>query len=253
MITLANIRSAIYNLNKRVEQLEKNESILRGELTLLSPKSKLPDGYTELEYIEATGNQCVELYEGYDPNVDWGYWDINAEYEIYIKYFVPSSGQTAQAALWSLGNDYGPTLYCNSNDGVYWKYPQPAYNVYFSHVSPTPLNNRQIKISNYNNVIESTIKYKCIANEQQYTAWAATLFARPTSTSQDANQLTVDRNIKARLYNYSMWKNGELVSNCIPCKDSNNVVGLYEVVNKHFLTSFNNEAFTAGPEVYNIK
>lgn len=248
MITLANIRRAIYNINKRLDLLEKNEEIIKGELSFVTSKSKLPSGYTELQYIESTGNQCIELDQGYDLNVDQGYWDINSEYEIYIKYSVPKSNQIAQAALWSLGNDYGPTLYCNGSGGMYWKYPQAAYNVYFSHISPTPLNNRQVKISNYEVLAESIIKYKCIANEQQYKPWAATLFARPTST-QDSTELTVDRNIKAKLYSYDMWKDGKLFCNCIPCKNKNNIVGLYDTVNNYFLTSFNNVAFIAGPEI----
>ena len=209
-----------------------------------------PDkGYVQLEYIESTGNQCIELYEGYDPNIDWGYWDINAEYKIYIKYNVPSSNQTTQAALWALGNDYGPTLYYNSTSGMYWKYPLTAYNVYFSHISPTPLNDRQIKISDHDVLAEGTIEYTCIANESQYTAWAPTLFARPTSTSQDATELTVDRKIKAKLYAYKMWKNGQLVMDCIPYRDPDDVVGLYDIVNNHFLTSFNDVAFVAGPMI----
>ena len=35
----------------------------------------------------------------------------------------------------------------------------------------------------------------------------------------------------------------------VPCKDSNNVVGMYDVVNNTFYTSPNGAAFVAGPEV----
>ena len=126
----------------------------------------------------------------------------------------------------ALGNDYGPTLYYNGNSGVYWKYPQASYDIYFSHISPTPLNQRQIMISNYNTISEATIIYRCIANKEEYLPWAATLFARPTSTSQSATEFTVDRAIKAKLYYYRMYKNNELVSNCIPCKTTNDTIGI---------------------------
>lgn len=175
-----------------------------------------------------------------------GYWDINAEYKIQIKYYILNETQESQSALWALGYDYGPTLYHNDTKGLYWKFPKTSLS-YFSHISTGTLTDRQIKISNYGVLNEATIEYRCIGNETEYLPWAATLFARPTATEGTETELSFDRKIKAKLYSYKMWKNGELVSNCIPCKTLDGTVGLYEVVNRDFKVSYNNVPFIAGP------
>ena len=54
-----------------------------------------------------------------------------------------------------------------------------------------------------------------------------------------------------RLY-YLQFRDGErIIRNYVPCKDSNNVVGLFETVNWEFVTSETEDAFVAGP-VYPI-
>lgn len=42
--------------------------------------------------------------------------------------------------------------------------------------------------------------------------------------------------------------NGELIRNYIPCKNSSNVLGMYELVTNRFLTNKGSGTFTAGPE-----
>jgi hypothetical protein len=57
------------------------------------------------------------------------------------------------------------------------------------------------------------------------------------------------RYCNAQLYYFKLFVEGTLVRDLIPCKDSNNVVGMYDVVNNTFYTSPNGAAFEAGPEV----
>ena len=60
---------------------------------------------------------------------------------------------------------------------------------------------------------------------------------------------TPARYCNAKLYYFKLFVGGTLVRDLIPCKNSNNVVGMYDVVNNVFYTSPNGNAFVAGPSV----
>jgi len=53
----------------------------------------------------------------------------------------------------------------------------------------------------------------------------------------------------ANCYYFKIWKNNVLVFNGIPCKNSSNVVGMYDTVSNTFLGNYeeNGNVFTAGP------
>lgn len=53
---------------------------------------------------------------------------------------------------------------------------------------------------------------------------------------------------KYRIYNFKLYKNGVLVQHLIPCINTRNVVGFFDVVSRKFLSSSNDYPFTAGPE-----
>lgn len=54
-----------------------------------------------------------------------------------------------------------------------------------------------------------------------------------------------------KIYWFKLWVEGVLVRDMIPCKDSNDVVGMLDRVNNVFYTSPNGAAFIAGPVVSN--
>jgi hypothetical protein len=60
---------------------------------------------------------------------------------------------------------------------------------------------------------------------------------------------TPARYCNAKLYYFKLFVNSTLVRDLIPCKNSSNVVGMYDLVNRVFYTSPNNATFVAGPEV----
>jgi hypothetical protein len=52
------------------------------------------------------------------------------------------------------------------------------------------------------------------------------------------------------LYNFKLYDNGTLIRDYIPCRrKSDNVLGLYDVVNNQFYTNAGTGVFIAGPEV----
>ena len=52
----------------------------------------------------------------------------------------------------------------------------------------------------------------------------------------------------AKLYNCSIYDNGVLIRNFIPCKDTSGTVGLYDLVNGQFYGNAGTGSFTAGAE-----
>lgn len=74
--------------------------------------------------------------------------------------------------------------------------------------------------------------------------WGTSLFCYFSNSSNSPARF-----VEADLYYFKLFVNGTLVRDLIPCKNSNNVVGMYDVVNDVFYTSPNGAAFTAGPAV----
>ena len=83
-----------------------------------------------------------------------------------------------------------------------------------------------------------------INNNNSTHQYGAGLFCSFSDTNN-----TPQRYCNGILYYFKLFVNGTLVRDMIPCKNPNNVVGLYDVVNHRFYSSPNGNAFVAGPEV----
>jgi hypothetical protein len=81
-------------------------------------------------------------------------------------------------------------------------------------------------------------------NNNSTHQYGASLFCSFSDTNN-----TPQRYCNGTLYYFKLFVEGTLVRDLIPCKNSNNVVGMYDVVNNVFYTSPNGNAFVAGPEV----
>jgi hypothetical protein len=83
-----------------------------------------------------------------------------------------------------------------------------------------------------------------IANNNTTHIYGTSLFCGFSNTSNSPQRFC-----NATLYYFKLFVNGTLVRDMVPCKNSNNVVGMYDVVNDTFYTSPNGAAFVAGPAV----
>ena len=200
------------------------------------PEDGLPAGYTELEYISSTsgGNQYIDLgiklYE-----------NLNTDYDIAMKFNI-DSGNANQAALFA----------CQDSDNDPW----PGTFVGVSSSTNTVIG-RYIGGSAKDNTIGSIgsdleIPVQTTPNKN------VTSLNNNNTTHQYGTSLfcafvggtnTPDRYCNAKLYYFKLFVNGTLVRDLIPCKNSSNVVGMYDLINRVFYTSPNNAAFVAGPEV----
>ena len=199
---------------------------------------RLPSGYTELEYISSTssGQQYIDLgiklYE-----------ILGTNYDIAIKAKAKALGSgMSQAFLFGCQKDANP---------------YPGTFLRFQNSGSTQISGRYIggsakdnNVAAKNTVFELPVQTSpnknvySINNQNQTHSWGTSLFC----AFADANN-TPNRFMEADLYYFKLFVNGTLVRDLIPCKNSNNVVGMYDVVNDVFYTSPNGNAFVAGPAV----
>ncbi len=201
--------------------------------------SRLPSGYTELEYIAstATGGQYIDL----DIKL---YETLNTWYDIAIKYNVSGVGK----------DNLQPTLFgCQTTSN-----PWPGTFIRMNTTSSTNTIGRYIggtakdnNLGNNGTDIELPVQtapnknVTNLNNSNQTHTWGTSLFC--TFNSQDKTQ--VNRFIAAKLYYFKLYVEGTLVRDMVPCKNPNNVVGLYDLVNDVFYSSPNGVAFVAGADV----
>ena len=201
-------------------------------------QSTLPQGYTELQYISSTSNGSQYI----DLNIKL-YDTLNKQYDIAIKF-------NAKGA----GSDYNqPTLFGCQNQTNPW----PGTFIRMGNASATSVTGRYIganvkdnNLGGLNTIIE--LPEQTPPNKNVYNLnnsgnthqFGTSLFC----VFKDANN-TPNKYINADLYYFKLFVEGTLVRNMVPCKDPNNVVGLYDLVNGVFYSSPNGAAFVAGPTV----
>jgi hypothetical protein len=195
--------------------------------------------YVELEYIESTstGGQYIDL----DIKL---YETLGAWYDIAIKYNVSGAGK----------DNVQPTLFgCQTQSS-----PWPGTFIRMDAADATTVTGRYIganvkdnNLGATNTIIELTEKTSPNKNVYNFNNsgrthnWGTSLFC----TFDNEAKTSVSKFCCARLYYFKLFVEGTLVRDMVPCKDPNNVVGLYDLVNNTFYSSPNGAAFTAGPTV----
>jgi len=203
----------------------RNITYYEGKLTIdeevIPQPSRLPQGYTEVEYIErnASHNGYVGLGE---------YFQANTRIQIDF--------QMTQAKGNAIIGDYG------SNDSDDWRvflnYDSAVNNwlIYDFTNSRNYYNTGDwskrfnIEIGNYYIKDLNTGNY--LINET-----AKTVFSRPNQMylfhidgTQNTNNIDY-----GRIYSLKIWQNDVLVKEFVPCqRDSDDAVGLYDIVNNEF-------------------
>ena len=189
----------------------------------------LPDGYTQLEYIQSSGSQYINT--GFKPNQDT---------KISITVDFPLSGTTwlyggrTSAGSNSLG------FLCENGSRYRFDY---ASSINALTVKPTG------KFT-----IDSD-KNKCYINGELVLTATYTTFTSPVNMYifNNNNNGSLSGGSSAKLYNCSIYDNGVLIRSFIPCKNASGTVGLYDSVNNQFYQNAGSGTFIAGPEVPSIE
>ena len=190
------------------------------------PTPTLPEGYTELEYIESSGSQHIDT--GITPNQDT---QITLDY-------IPTEAATVAV----FGSRVGVG---NAAFALWIVSPTSIEDDYSSDrdtISVDTVLARTLIVKNGNQ-----LNYGGISHEHTETTFSnqypMALFGINTAGTVDS------RRVSARLYSCSI-SNGDTPQRVfIPCKNADGNIGLYDQITKSFFWNFGAGAFVAGPEV----
>lgn len=186
----------------------------------------LPDGYTQVEYIESSGTQYIDT--GFKPNQDTRVvmeaQMLNDPKSSTAIYFGCRDGKFFE--LYKAGSGQNLTFLYNSD-----------YSQYFT---VNYLARRIVEINKNSATVDgTTLTYS--AGTFQLTQ---SLYLGADNESGTAKAITA-----LRIYSCQIYDNGTLIRDYVPCTNSEGVAGLYDLANDVFYTDAAGGAFTAGAEI----
>lgn len=195
--------------------------------------SRLPDGYTELQYIESTGTQYIDT--DFAPNQDTKIMMVAEPVSVVN---VSASGGFAPYGAGNTSTDRAFELYSWNS-----KY-NPNYDGQTIMVG-TAATGKKLTITQDKNVFTlvssdgTTVSHTFTYNSFT-TPYTLTLFAVHRASLLKGLQ---------KIYSCQLYDNDTLVRNYVPCINPSGVVGLYDTVNDAFYQNAGTGAFTAGEEI----
>lgn len=196
-------------------------------------ETRLPNGYTELEYIEASKSDftCINtgrtLSEGARYVIDF---ELTAKGGTsYIKALLWADG-TNSSLLYQAGN--GSHISITDGGTTYT-------NKYLDTDTSVPKRLKaDIDIPNNTFTLNGTV-YD-ISSPSQFSQFPIIMLM---------GNANANYSIQGKLYSYKSYENSALVQELVPCSDPSGNIGLYNLVNGSFYANAGTGAFTAGPEV----
>ena len=200
--------------------------------------SLLPDGYTQLEYIESNGNQYIVT--NFIPSSDFKHTivfeGLSGNSNSYIAGTVASAAGRA-------GNVRISGSYIN---GVYGNNPSNGAGMLIDTTKTggiSVLNGKSVLVLDLHNNAANSITLNGVQVANTDTA-------RITSTApMNLFALASNYRSKIRLYSDTIEQNGALVHNYVPAQNSNGDVGLYDTVTGEFFGNQGSGTFVAGNPV----
>ena len=220
----------IYYL-KGVKMDGQKEHYLENDVSTNKSKSRLPQGYTEVEYLESTGTQYIDTEVVGNLNT-----------HIYIKFKVlryDSNGYSSICGNYNSANN-SITLYVGQNNANY----VIRFGSYNRQYFPIGETNKDYIIEYNKNIItinEET--YNVGANNTFSTNGSLYIFGRNVNGSLGTGALI------GRIYYFRIYEDEKKVGDLIPCLDSDGRKCMYDTVSGTPLYNQGTGDFTAGPEV----
>ena len=191
-------------------------------------KIMVPSGYTQLEYITSNGHQII------DTGI---YANENTAVEAKFKHHVSSSDSTTRIIIGNLWSNESYSLSTTANSRAY----QRIGHLYIKRLNywETDTLYTVYMDKNIGQVVNGIV-----------TRWDGTPNTFTSSTPLTMFGVTdaPNRGAYATLYYLKIWQNGTLVRDFIPARrNSDNVLGLWDVVSETFFTNSGSGTFAAGP------
>lgn len=187
--------------------------------------SRLPAGYTELEYIKSDSHSYIQTGIMADFLTKRTVVDIKAESYI-------SSALTERIFGAPTSGPYYFSLYRSSNSSIISRYGSKAGVT------------RSVNIAN----TRVTIDWDFANNKLSI---GNNTYNPGTSTSSIGTNIHIfgETSISANLYSAQIYASGTLVGNYVPCTNPSGIVGVYDLISNKFYANAGTGTFTAGPAV----
>lgn len=195
--------------------------------------SLLPDGYTELSYIQSSGTQYID--SGFIPNQDTRLEMVCSPLS------VVDANDGSGFIPYGAGESYTSRAFeCYTANSQY----EFNYDGQYGFIGSTSTG-QKLSISHNKNeiklIIDGSTTLTKSFNYQSFTApYTMTLFA--------IHRSSVTRGLM-KLYACKIYDNGTLVRDFVPCISDSGDVGLYDIVEEQFYANAGTGVFTAGDVV----
>ena len=189
---------------------------------------RLPEGYTELAYIESTGAQYVDT--GFKPNQDTKVV-MDVESVSGIDHVLFSARTSASSKVFEM---------IWSNSGGYYRFYYNDGSINMNGISASPATRRVITVDKNTATIDGYSVSRTYAAFQ--TECNMVLLARNTLG-------TIGAYTTGKLYSCQIYDNVTLVRDYVPCINPDGEVGLYDLVTTAFFGNSGTGAFIAGDVV----
>ena len=227
----AAIQNAIDNEYVCIEWLGEHipSNCLLYQIRPVMPKQTLPAAYTQLEYLESSGTQWIDTH--IVPNTTYAMQlDFQANYAQNAIYAGTRQAVATDNAFTIGSGNNGTRFYIakgSSGNQTMQEFDTDRHNVIISETGVI-FDDRQLPN----------------AHDQVFQAETSIyLFA---CNSYDASQLRS----AAKIYNAKIWKADLLLGDFVPARrNSDNVLGMYDMVTGTFFTNAGTGTFNAGPDV----
>lgn len=211
----------------------------------------LPEGYTQLDYIESTGTQYIDTGRFSTPNTKFEMDYISTK----------QLGDTFQCLFGSQNGNYTRRFYIllgSAKNNVQLQFPHDNDHPLFMQNDGTFTSiqkntdvivnageknkiifdniNRSVTIGQYTSVSTST--YEILPSNHNIL-----ILAKNDNTTPTSNFAT------GKLYRFKWYENNVSTMDFVPCKNASNVVGLYDLVSQTFFGNAGTGDFVAGNEV----
>lgn len=192
----------------------------------------LPDGYTQVDYIVCSGTQYIKT--GYKPNAN-----TNVLSKCYVSDFSLSKNYICGTLSGSPAKNRYQICFgaITSSFNTMWCRDESTHR--FSITPPTkPFD---ITTSGENITIDGTTY--TYTDTQAFDSNAKELYLMAVNNNGSAS----DIGNGVRLYSFKIYESSSLLHNYIPCyRNSDNEVGLYDLITNTFLTNAGTGSFTYG-------
>ena len=188
--------------------------------------SVLPEGYTQVEYIQSSGTQYIDT--GFKPNNNTRVlfkMELIGTFTSY-KYMFGARSSTSSQDQYAIDFPDSSTI----------------RSIFSTGVKSLAISTPTLIVDQNKNVCTVNGESMTNANSVFQTGYSAFIFDKSTSGNS-----TIP--VSAKLFYCQLYDNGTLIRDYIPCIDPSGEAGLYDIVNGAFYGNEGTGAFLAGPQV----